>query len=192
MRGLTFSANKGETLCLLGGNGTGKTTALMVISKVLKQYRGRVKADRNIGVMPQDAKQLFSYETVREELSNVYKDEKIVDKTIQKFGLEELLETHPYDLSGGEQELLGIAKIMSMNPDIILLDEPTKGMDIFLKKDIARMLNVIKKEGKTIVLVTHDIDFCKMVADRCGLFAQGELIGMNTTDEFFKNMNFYK
>lgn len=192
LRGLSFSVNSGETFCMLGGNGTGKTTALMVISKVLKAYRGKVKTDKKIGLMPQDAKQLFAYETVREELENSYEEKSEIQKTVELFGLEELLETHPYDLSGGEQEKLGIAKVLSSNPDIILLDEPTKGLDVFLKNDVAKLFDELKKQGKTIVVVTHDIDFCKKVADRCGLFAQGELIGINKTDEFFKNMKFYK
>lgn len=192
LRGLSFSVNEGETFCMLGGNGTGKTTALMVLSKVLKAYRGKVKTDKRIGLMPQDAKQLFSYETVREELDNSYEDKNVMNKVIQEYRLGELLDMHPYDLSGGEQELLGIAKIMSNEPQILLLDEATKGMDIFLKKDMARMFDMLKKEGRTVVLVTHDIEFCKMVADRCGLFAQGELIGINKTEEFFKNMKFYK
>ena len=177
---------------MLGGNGTGKTTALMVIAKILKAYRGRVKGDKKIGLMPQDAKQLFAYETVREELDNSYTDKNEVKRAIELFDLDELLETHPYDLSGGEQEKLGIAKVLSSNPEVILLDEPTKGLDIFLKKDVAKLFEQLKKQGKTIIVVTHDIDFCKEVADRCGLFAQGELIGINNTEEFFKNLKFYK
>ena len=192
LRGLSFSVNKGETFCMLGGNGTGKTTALMVISKVLKAYRGKVKTDKQIGLMPQDAKKLFAYETVREELENLYEDKNEMNKIIEQFELGELLNTHPYDLSGGEQEKLGIVKVLSTNPDILLLDEPTKGLDIFLKKDFAKLFENLKKEGKTIIVVTHDIEFCKRVADRCGLFAQGEIIGINKTEEFFKNMKFYK
>lgn len=192
LRGLTFSVNRGETFCMLGGNGTGKTTALMVLSKVYKAYRGKVKTEKQIGLMPQDAKQLFSYETVREELDNIYEDENKKKKIIDEFGLGELLNMHPYDLSGGEQEKLGIAKVMSTNPDILLLDEPTKGLDIFLKKDFAKMFDVLKKEGKTIIVVTHDIEFCKKVADRCGLFSQGEIVGINKTENFFKNMKWYK
>ena len=192
LRGLKFSANKGETFCMLGGNGTGKTTALMIIRKVLKAYRGKVKTDQKIGLMPQDAKLLFSYETVREELENSYKDEEERNRIIEEFELEDLLETHPYDLSGGEQEKLGIVKVLSTNPDILLLDEPTKGLDIFLKEDFAKLFGTLKAEGKTIIVVTHDIDFCKRVADRCGLFAQGELIGINSSEEFFKELKFYK
>ena len=192
LRGLNFSVNEGETFCMLGGNGTGKTTALMVMSKVLKPYRGKTKTDKKIGLMPQDAKKLFSYESLREELDNSYEDEEKKKEIIKWMGFEELLDTHPYDLSGGEQEKLGLAKVLSTDPDIILLDEPTKGLDVFFKKDISTLFDGLKKQGKTIVLVTHDIDFCKQVADRCGLFAQGELIGVNNTEEFFKNMRFYK
>lgn len=192
LRGLNFSVNEGETFCMLGGNGTGKTTALMVMSKVLKPYRGKTKTDKKIGLMPQDAKKLFSYESLREELDNSYEDEEKKKEIITWMGFEELLDTHPYDLSGGEQEKLGLAKVLSTDPDIILLDEPTKGLDVFFKKDISTLFDELKKEGKTIVLVTHDIEFCKQVADRCGLFAQGELIGVNNTEEFFKNMSFYK
>jgi len=192
LRGLNLSVNEGETFCMLGGNGTGKTTALLVMSKVLKPYRGKTKTDKKIGLMPQDAKKLFSYESLREELDNSYEEEEKKKEIIKWMGFEELLDTHPYDLSGGEQEKLGLAKVLSTDPDIILLDEPTKGLDAFFKKDISTLFDELKKEGKTIVLVTHDIEFCKQVADRCGLFAQGELIGVNNTEEFFKNMRFYK
>lgn len=192
LRGLNFSVNKGETFCMLGGNGTGKTTALMALSKVLKAYRGKIKTEKKIGLMPQDAKKLFSYETVREEIDNAYKDGYEAESIIEGMGFTDLLETHPYDLSGGEQELLGIVKVMSTYPDILLLDEPTKGLDVFLKESFAKLLKRLKNEGRTIIVVTHDIDFCKRVADRCGLFAQGELIGINKTEEFFKNMKFYK
>ena len=164
----------------------------MVVSKVLKPYRGKTKTDKKIGLMPQDAKKLFSYETLSEELDNSYEDEERKKEIIKWMGLEELLDTHPYDLSGGEQEKLGLAKVLSTDPDIILLDEPTKGLDVFFKKDISTLFDELKKQGKTIVLVTHDIEFCKQVADRCGLFAQGELIGVSNTEEFIKNMRFYK
>ncbi len=192
LRGLSFSVNKGETFCLLGGNGTGKTTALLVLSKVLKAYRGKVKTDKKIGLMPQDAKQLFSYETVKEELDSAYEDKNEMNRIIEEMNLSDLLDMHPYDLSGGEQELLGIVKVLSTNPDILLLDEPTKGLDIFLKEEFAELFRKLKNKGRTILVVTHDIDFCKRVADRCGLFAQGKLIGVNKTEEFFKNMKFYK
>ena len=118
-------------------------------------------------------------------------EKEALNKMIEKFELGELLNTHPYDLSGGEQEKLGIVKVLSTNPDILLLDEPTKGLDIFLKKDFAKLFENLKRDGKTIIVVTHDIEFCKRVADRCGLFAQGEIIGINKTEEFFKNMKFY-
>ena len=192
LRGLSFSVNKGEIFCMLGGNGTGKTTALMVISKVLKAYRGKVKTDKKIGLMPQDAKQLFSHETVREELDNSYENDQDKEAIAKLMGLEDLMETHPYDLSGGEQEKLGLAKVRSTDPDVILLDEPTKGLDIFFKEEVKKLFDELKSKGKTIILVTHDIDFCKRVADRCGLFAQGELVGINKSEEFFKNMRFYK
>ena len=192
LRGLSFSVNEGETFCMMGGNGTGKTTALLVLSKVLKAYRGKVKTDKKIGLMPQDAKQLFSYETVKEELENSYEDKQSMEKMIETFDLEELLNTHPYDLSGGEQEKLGIAKVLSTNPDILLLDEPTKGLDIFLKNDFAKLFETLKTDGKTILVVTHDIEFCKKIADRCGLFAQGELIGVKQAEEFFEYLKFYK
>lgn len=192
LRGLSFSVNEGETFCMMGGNGTGKTTALLVLSKVLKAYRGKVKTNKKIGLMPQDAKQLFSYETVKEELENSYEDKQSTEKMIETLGLEELLNTHPYDLSGGEQEKLGIAKVLSTNPDILLLDEPTKGLDIFLKNDFAKLFETLKTDGKTILVVTHDIEFCKKIADRCGLFAQGELIGVKQAEEFFENLKFYK
>ena len=192
LRGLDFSVNKGEIFCMLGGNGTGKTTALLILSKVLKAYRGRVKTDKQIGLMPQDAKQLFACESVGEELDEVYKDEDKKNEVINMMGLVDLLKTHPYDLSGGEQQKLALAKVLSNNPEIILLDEPTKGLDIFFKEELAWLFKELKNQGKSIIIVTHDLAFCKKIADRCGLLGQGELIGVNTAEEFFKNAKFYK
>ena len=95
-------------------------------------------------------------------------------------------------MSGGEQEKLGLAKVLANNPDIMLLDEPTKGLDIFFKKELAKLFGDLKTKGKTIIIVTHDTEFCEKVADRCGLFAQGELIGINDSERFFENAKFYK
>ena len=192
LRGLSFKANEGEIFGMLGGNGTGKTTSLLVMSKVLKAYRGKVKTDKKIGLMPQDAKKLFSHETVEEELMSVYKDKESMEEALKMMGLEHTLKTHPYDLSGGEQEKLGLAKVLSSNPDVMLLDEPTKGLDIFFKQELAKLFEELKAQGKTIIIVTHDTQFCRQVADRCGLFAQGELIGINTAERFFENAKFYK
>lgn len=185
LRNLSLEIKKGEVFGILGGNGTGKTTLLSVIKGIRKAYRGKVKVDGKVGLLPQDVQTLFSRESVEEELDGV------PEKIIEQFGLGDLRKIHPYDLSGGQQQKLALAKVMSKQPDILLLDEPTKGLDAIAKEELLKIVNELKRDGKTIIIVSHDIDFCGVCADRCGLFAQGSVIAIEESGEFFANAKFY-
>ena len=170
---------------LTGGPGTGKTTTTMLLSGILKPYRGKIKVRGKIGFLPQDVQILFEQESVMEEL-------KKVDKSlIEKMNLQKLLNMHPYDLSGGEQQKVALAKVLGEKPAVLLLDEPTKGIDNIYKEQLGILLRDLAENGKTIILVSHDLDFCGEYSDRCGLFAQGSLISENTAREFFLNNRFY-
>lgn len=138
-----------------------------------------------IGFLPQDVQILFEQESVMEEL-------KKVDKSlIEKMNLQKLLNMHPYDLSGGEQQKVALAKVLGEKPAVLLLDEPTKGIDNIYKEQLGMLLRDLAENGKTIILVSHDLDFCGEYSDRCGLFAQGSLISEDTAREFFLNNRFY-
>lgn len=152
---------------------------------ILKAYRGKVKTLGKTAVLPQNVQTLFESETLAEEIGNV------PDEIMEQMGLMELLEMHPYDLSGGEQQKAGLAKIIAKAPDILLLDEPTKGIDNLFKEELGNFLRQLAEKGKTIILVSHDLDFCGEYADRCGLFADGMLISENNAREFFTHNRFY-
>lgn len=185
VQGLDLKVKKGEIFAILGGNGTGKTTTLLLLSKILKAYRGKLKIDGQTALLPQNVQILFERETVSEELGD------ISDKLIKEMKLENLMKMHPYDLSGGEQQKAALAKILSKEPDILLLDEPTKGMDNIFKEELGRFLKGLTASGKTIIIVSHDLDFCGEFVDRCGLFANGNLISTSDVGEFFVNNRFY-
>ena len=161
IKGLNLHINKGEIFSIIGGNGTGKTTTTMLLSGILKPYRGKIKVKGKIGFLPQDVQILFEQESVMEEL-------KKVDKSlIEKMNLQKLLNMHPYDLSGGEQQKVALAKVLGEKPAVLLLDEPTKGIDNIYKEQLGILLRDLAENGKTIILVSHDLDFCGEYSDRC-------------------------
>lgn len=185
VKGLNMQVNKGEIFAILGGNGTGKTTTMSLLSGVNKAYRGKLKIYGKVSALPQNVQTLFRKESVAQELEGV------PESIVEQMELDGLLESHPYDISGGQQQKLALAKVLAMNPDILILDEPTKAIDGIYKESLGEMLQNMKKQGKTIIIVSHDVDFCGEFADRCGLFAQGSLIAVNNFRDFFANNRFY-
>lgn len=213
LRGVTFAAYEGETFCILGGNGTGKTTALSVLAGLNRAYRGRVLIGgkkigeykgntlyrHNVALLPQNPQTVFLKKTVREDFQEIarvmeYGEEErtaLIEEIAGKLGITRLLDKHPYDLSGGEQQKAALAKILLLKPKILLLDEPTKGVDAYSKRNLLSILRELKAEGITIVIVTHDVEFAAAGADRCALFFDGEIISVDTPAAFFANNNFY-
>ncbi|MBR1832503.1 MAG: energy-coupling factor ABC transporter ATP-binding protein [Ruminiclostridium sp.] len=200
LKGLSFSVNKGEIYCILGGNGSGKTTALGCASGIIKPYSGtirifgkKLKEYKNqtlykecLALMPQDIKTVFLRNTVREELEDAG-----TDISSLPFDLTPHLDKHPYDLSGGEMQLCAFAKVLALKPKILLLDEPTKGLDAASKIKIIALLKQLTANGMTIVTVTHDVEFAAECADRCALFFRGEIVSAAPPDEFFSENSFY-
>lgn len=198
VKGLSFKAYYGQLFCILGGNGTGKTTTMSLINGNNKPYRGKITTDKvKIVSLPQNPQMILVKKNVREELFSVFDKNKCeemskeVGKMVSLCRLNGLLDRHPYDLSGGEQQRVALAKILLQNPDIILMDEPTKGLDGEFKTVFAEILEKLKKQGKCIVMVSHDVDFCAAYADRCGLFFDGTIVSEDTPRPFFSGKNFY-
>lgn len=185
IKGLDLQVRKGEIFAILGGNGTGKTTTILLLAELLKAYRGKIKTTGKVAVLPQNVQTLMERETVAEELEHV------PESMLEQMGLKRLLQMHPYDLSGGEQQKVALAKILAKEPEILLLDEPTKGIDNLFKEALGQLLKALAGKGKTIVIVSHDLDFCGEYVNRCGLFADGRLISENGVKEFFTNSRFY-
>lgn len=185
LQGLDLQIKKGEIFALLGGNGTGKTTTLSLLSGINKPYRGKVQIKGKTAALPQDVQTLFLEDTVEKVLENVS------EEIIELMELKDFYSKHPYDLSGGEQQKLGMAKVLATGADILFLDEPTKGLDGLYKEKLGELLEKLKKEGKTIIIVSHDVDFCGEYADRCGLFAWGNIVNVNNFRRFFTSNRFY-
>ena len=191
VRGLSLSLRRGELLALLGGNGAGKTTALRLLSGALKPSRGEIIRRGRIAMLPQDPQALFTRKTVREELFEMTGDESEVGRIVKLCRLEGLLGRHPYDLSGGERQRAALAKLLLTGPDILLLDEPTKGLDAGYKRIFAHILDELTKRGAAVLMVSHDVEFCAEHAHRCGLFFGGGIVAEGTPREFFSGNSFY-
>ena len=191
--GVSLSVSKGEILALIGGNGAGKSTVLSVLAGNIKPYAGKVKIfsenRKVIGMLPQNPQDLFTRKTVREELESV--DKQNAEETAKLCGVFELYEQNPYDLSGGEQQRAAIAKLLLLKPEILLLDEPAKGMDEAARKNLGKILTGLSHSGVTIVTVTHDVEFAARFADRCIMMFDGVAAAEGTADVFFKDRYFY-
>ena len=187
LKGLTITARKGGLFAVMGGNGSGKTTLLSLLTGARKPYRGNVRTGGKVGAVPQDPTLLFGSTSVAKELG----DGETAVVIAGRLGLDGLLERHPYDLSGGEQQRLALAKALLADPDILLLDEPTKGLDRGAKEELAAILKDLCEEGKTVLMVSHDIDFCSLYADRCALLFDGRLTGEDKPRRFFGGNAFY-
>lgn len=199
LRGLSLEVFKGEFLAILGGNGTGKTTALSVIAGLRKPYRGELSLSGTVAMLPQDPQSLFVKKNVREDLFEMFRGSKVaadiqeakVAGVVHLCRLEELLKRHPYDLSGGEQQRLALAKVLLLNPDILLLDEPTKGFDAEFKQTLAAIIRNLQRSGVTVIMVSHDVEFCAEHADRCALFFDGSIVTEGRPRSFFSGNSFY-
>lgn len=181
--GLSQDVKKGECFGILGGNGTGKTTLLWLIAKGLKIQSGKIKACGKVMMLSQNPELMFTKNTVFEEVP--------CREKLEEYGLFRLKDRHPYDLSGGEQQKLALLKVLAEEPDILLLDEPTKGLDAQFKQELCGILDSLCKSGVTVIMVSHDVEFCAKACHRCGLLFDGELVSVGEVREFFGGKKFY-
>ena len=196
---MNLKVEKGELFCILGGNGVGKSTALKAISNVVKVQRGKVSVSGKQAMLPQNPQALFTEISVEDELMEGIhyeegSDEDKVGKVLEMLEIMEishLRKSHPYDLSGGEQQRLALGKVLLLNPDVILLDEPTKGLDPFFKISLAGIFKKLTAKGKTLLMVSHDIEFCAQYGDKCAMFFDGNIVSQGSPNEFFSGNNFY-
>ena len=199
VKGFSLKLHKGEFYAILGGNGAGKSTTLKVISGLRSAHRGDVRLQGKLGHLPQNPQTLLVKRTVREDLYEVFRGEKIpkekqdaeVARITELCGLREFLDRHPYDISGGEQQRTALAKVLLTQPDVLLLDEPTKGFDAEFKVTFALILRRLVAQGVTILMVSHDVPFCAEYAYRCGLFFDGNIVAEGTPRAFFSGNSFY-
>ena len=197
LRGLDAAFSAGAVHAVVGGNGCGKSTMLSVLAKTVKLQRGHMERGAgSAALLPQNPKALLVAETVRDELmewaSTCGYDEDVARERAASLGLSGLDGRHPYDLSGGQRQLLALAKLLLIGPELLLLDEPTKGLDLASRRIIARALRDHAKAGGTVIMATHDLDFAEQVADDIAMMFDGEIACMEPPADFFADNVFYR
>lgn len=214
VKDLSMQVHRGELYCILGGNGTGKSTTLSLLCGIRRPYRGKILLNGQdirkikdkelynhfLGVLPQNPQNLFVGNTVQEDLDEMLTDcsfeqkkrrKALMEQVIDDTEIRHLLQMHPYDLSGGEQQRTALAKVLLLEPQILLLDEPTKGLDGFYKEKLSKIFQRLKRRGITILMVSHDIEFCAAYGDTCAMFFDGGIVTAQTAREFFTGNCFY-
>lgn len=209
LKGVSLNIHAGELICIIGGNGTGKTTCIMNASGMYRPYRGKVLLDgkpiskypdtelfgKRVGVLLQNPILSFVKDSVREELLHTAKKHKLgeerVSAVVEEMEISDILDSNPYDISGGELQRAAIAKLLLFAPPVIFLDEATKGMDVFFKAKFGALLKKLTENGTAVVLVSHDIEFCAEYADRLMMFFDGGVIADGTPESTLLGNNFY-
>ena len=198
LRGFDLEVLEGEVHALVGGNGCGKSTILDLAAGVLRPQRGArsTSCGRAQALLPQDPKALLTGETVAGELMEWsagagYGGEDVA-RILGELGLSGLEDRHPYDLSGGQRQLLAFGKLLLLRPRLLLLDEPTKGLDAAARTLVARTVDRIRGDGGTVLLASHDLDFVRQVADRVTMVFDGEAACTEGGGEFFRENVYYR
>ena len=209
LKGVNFSVAFGEVFSLLGGNGSGKSTLLKVIAGLERAYRGKItvlgrsikKWDASlccggVALLPQDVSAVFVKHTVKEDMEDLCRAQGIaaqpkIDELCARMGIEDLLDREPMDLSGGERQKCALCKLLLTSPQLILLDEPTKGMDAAYRSGLVKTVRGLAQKGAAVIIATHDTGFAAAVSDRCGLFFNGELLSVCSPRRFFSATRFY-
>jgi energy-coupling factor transport system ATP-binding protein len=161
------------------------------MGKPLDKYKSGELFKNNLAMLPQDPQSLFVKKTVKADLDEMTKDEEAKARVAELCEIKDLLGRHPYDLSGGEQQRTALAKVLLTEPKVLLLDEPTKGIDAFFKQKLASILKELIKQGITIVMVSHDVEFCAAHADIVSMMFDGAIVTTNTPNRFFSRNSFY-
>ena len=205
LRGVNAEVPTGSLFAIVGGNGAGKSTLLKAACGICRPYRGQVKLFGKpiskyksaelfhscLAMLPQDPKCLFVKKSVREDLEEMTTDAQTIARVAAICEIDHLLDAHPYDLSGGEQQRAALAKVLLTAPRLLLLDEPTKGIDSFFKEKLADILCKLRTQGITVIMVSHDVEFCAKYADTVSMFFDGQILTTDTPRRFFGNNSFY-
>ena len=203
--GVDVSFKEGQITAILGGNGAGKSTMLKLIAGIIEPVRGKIISNKRIIMLPQDPKAVFTEVSVEEELAEVLMDKgngiynnmpmedkrEIVEQIIEEFGLNDIRKNNPYDISGGQQEKLAIAKVLLLKPEVLLLDEPTNGLDPYFKKTLGKLLKKINADGVTIIIVSHDLEFVDSFCDDVIMLFDRKVAAQDSTHKFLRDNMFY-
>ncbi|MBR5329088.1 MAG: ATP-binding cassette domain-containing protein [Firmicutes bacterium] len=214
VKGASVKIPRNKLFCIVGGNGTGKSTTMKLLTAQVKPYRGKVLIngkdirkykdnelfDHNLAMLPQNPQALFVKKTVEEDLWEILRDRKDLSKeekaqriaeVSELVDIKDILDQHPYDISGGEQQRAALAKVLLIEPKILILDEPTKGLDNYFKFKFGSILKDLTQKGVSIVMVSHDIEFCASYGDSCSMFFDGDIVITDTPNRFFSGNSFY-
>lgn len=213
VKGLSVKIPANKIFCIVGGNGTGKSTTLKLLTGILTPYRGKVIVrgknirkykgnelfEHNLAMLPQNPQALFVKKTVKEDLLEILSREPLTEEEkaqriadmAELVDITDLLDQHPYDISGGEQQRAALAKVLLIEPKILLLDEPTKGLDNYFKFKLASILKKLNEKGVSVIMVSHDIEFCASYGDSCSMFFDGDIVMTDTPNRFFSGNSFY-
>ena len=205
LQGVSFAVEQGTIHAIVGGNGAGKSTLLKAVCGINRLYRGKISVFGRelkkygtrdlfrgcLAMLPQDPKSLFVESTVRRELEEMSREETAIARVAELCQVTHLFACHPHDLSGGEQQRVALAKVLLTEPKLLLLDEPTKGLDSFFKIRFAGILQQLKAQGITVLMVSHDVEFCADYADAVSMFFYGQVLTTDTPRRFFGQNSFY-
>ena len=205
LQGVSFAVEQGTIHAIVGGNGAGKSTLLKAVCGINRLYRGKISVFGRelkkygtrdlfrgcLAMLPQDPKSLFVESTVRRELEEMSREETAIARVAELCQVTHLFACHPHDLSGGEQQRVALAKVLLTEPKLLLLDEPTKGLDSFFKIRFAGILQQLKAQGITVLMVSHDVEFCADYADAVSMFFDGQVLTTDTPRRFFGQNSFY-
>ncbi|MBQ1251540.1 MAG: ATP-binding cassette domain-containing protein, partial [Firmicutes bacterium] len=214
VKGVSVKIPRNKLFCIVGGNGTGKSTTMKLLTAQVKPYRGKIIIDgkdirkykgnelfdHNLAMLPQNPQALFVKKTVEEDLWEILRDRKELTKeekaqkikdVAELVDITDILDQHPYDISGGEQQRAALAKVLLIEPKILVLDEPTKGLDNYFKFKFGSILKNLTEQGVSIIMVSHDIEFCASYGDSCSMFFDGDIVITDTPNRFFSGNSFY-
>lgn len=205
LKNMSVDIPSGCIFGVTGENGAGKSTFLKLTAGILKAYSGKIEIcgkkiekynkdelyNSAVSYLPQDTRLVFTKSSIKEELQNGCRDDEKIKKAVELTDIESLLDMHPYDVSGGERQRAALAKLLLKDTKIILLDEPTKGMDAEFKKAFAKILYSLKDENKTVIMISHDIEFLAQYSDYCSMIFDKGPVCVMESKEFFANNSFY-
>lgn len=192
LKNLDLDINQNEILSVVGANGSGKSSFLRCVAGLVK-FQGKIEKIgyvEKIGYLPQDPTTLFLSDKVIDDLLAVDESMKSVELQLSNLGISDLKEKHPFDLSGGQKQLVALAKVLLTKPQLLLLDEPTKGIDASSKENLAALIRGLSKH-MTIVVASHDLEFVAKISDRIAMIFNGQMESVDTMREFFSHNLFY-
>jgi putative lysine transport system ATP-binding protein len=210
LKDINFSVNKGEVVCIIGSSGSGKSTLLRCINLLEKPsggkiiYKGKNMLEGNHDIYAYRTKlgmvfQQFNLFNNHNVLNNCTvgqmkvlkrskeEAEKVAMKYLQVVGMEQYINAKPKQLSGGQKQRVAIARALSMEPDVMLFDEPTSSLDPELVEEVLKVMQKLAQTGLTMLIVTHEMEFAKEVSDRVVFMDKGVIEEEGTPEQIFNN-----